>query len=90
MSRLCYYPHDHATILVGHSLFFQRFCTKFMSPEFQANNPDRAKQIQNKIMANASCLAIEIDFSGSIPVITNYEDLFGEEKNVYSNNTQND
>lgn len=47
-----------------------------MSDEFKSKNPEKALKITSTLMANASCLCVQIDFSGPEPTIVAYNDLF--------------
>lgn len=76
-----HYSDFKTGIVTGHSLFFRELCKTKMSPEFEAANPEFAKQLKKHKMNNAACLAIKMEWPDpedeDSAVITDYKFLFG-------------
>ena len=70
-------PFDSG-IMVGHSLFFQAFFTRFMSEEFKTSNPELSSKLIKSKMNNAAVACVQLDLANTLkPVISDMSFLFG-------------
>lgn len=74
MNTIHYFtPCQKAVIVVAHSFFFRTILQKYLHPDIAAKNPE----LQKRVIKNASCLYIQIDYSGRLPCVTQVEFMFG-------------